>query len=138
MTKHSIVEVIYLHILLKIPDILWIRIIHVDGLACSHYDYNSESVKNEPDILDNEDLYAPMSAATLSLSERITSEMKLGVFRLTIIAGKDATHFFVPIGTGEKWFLSFAVAGHPSIDNIIAYFENRNFLAEIEPDLKTK
>jgi predicted regulator of Ras-like GTPase activity (Roadblock/LC7/MglB family) len=117
------------------PDLRWIRIVSVDGWSNPDYNYD-RGIKRDTALDIEEDHFSSTSAASLSLGERISQMMGLGDLQCTVVAGLNATYFLLPIGDAEHWVLSFAINGHPSIDKVLDYFKERNFLAEIEPLLK--
>jgi predicted regulator of Ras-like GTPase activity (Roadblock/LC7/MglB family) len=128
-TIHHELDQITLHI----PDVRWIRIISIDGLAHPMYRFDADLVKPETDEDSEEDRLGPMSAASLSLSERIASEFDLGKSSFVVISGEAGTHILLPNGDGTEWCISFVVKGHPPIDQTIKYFKDRAYLAHIIP-----
>jgi predicted regulator of Ras-like GTPase activity (Roadblock/LC7/MglB family) len=121
------------HIVQAFPDVLWIRVVSVDGLDQPAGYYDSAGIKAEIELDPEGDLYAPMTAASLSLSERIASEMKLGKQPFAVIAGRQGVHLVLPVGDGAKWVMSLGFKGQPAIDPILQYFKNLDYLAHLIP-----
>jgi predicted regulator of Ras-like GTPase activity (Roadblock/LC7/MglB family) len=117
-----------------IPDILWLRIISVDGVVHPAYRYDAGSIKRgNTDLEREEDRKSAMTAAGFSLSARISYELRLGESRFSIVAGRQGISFLLPVGDGADWLLAFVVRGQPAIDPIIQYFRDRDYLASIAP-----
>lgn len=123
-------------IMLHIPGIRWIRITTLDGWAHPVYHFDTNPLRRDTLIAHDEDRVGPYTAATLSWSGRVASELMLGNTHFVVNSGQEATHFVLPIDDGAKWVISFAVNGQPAIDGIIQYFRERDFLAAIVPFLK--
>jgi predicted regulator of Ras-like GTPase activity (Roadblock/LC7/MglB family) len=93
----------------KLPVLSWVGVISVDGLTEGFY--------SKTDRIE-EDRVGAMSAASISLSERISSELGLGTSRFTLIDGQDGTVF--TIGLSDDRVLMFALEQCPSIDTVIS------------------
>lgn len=128
-TKYQHVQDEIYKVTSQIPDVRTYRIVSVDGVIHTFNYVNSGS----PYEVREEDRLAPMSAATLSLSERIVGELGLREFKFTVMAGLRGMYFNVPIGDGAEWCFGLVVKGHPSIDHIIKCFEESNYLEAILP-----
>jgi hypothetical protein len=114
------------------PKLMWIRIMTLETLAIPVYDYDAVDLPEELKPDDEGDKLAPYSTASLSLGERISQTLNLGLFQFTVISGVGGTHVFLPIANGEKWCMGLGFKSPISIDKVLDYFRQRNFLAEIE------
>ena len=123
-------------IILSIPDIRWLRFVNVDGVAHPTYRYDADGHRRDTDLDRHEDRKSAMTAAAMSLSERILYELVLGNRQNVVLNGASGTYFLLPIGDGTKWVISFVVIGQPSVDTTIKYFQDRQYLASILPALR--
>ncbi len=120
----------------RIPDLRWIRVVRVDGSG-THltFRFDAGHIKRDTPADIYEDRYSSMTAASLSLNERIAYQLVLGKARYSVIAGEIRTYIFLLIGDGTEWVMSIGVQGNPPIDPIIRYFAERDYLAHIVPHL---
>ena len=133
--KNMVEEAIH-QITQAIPDIRWLRFVRVDGLAHPTYMYHDDGHRHDTEIDREEDRYSAMTAASISLGERILYELVLGTPKSVVLNGEFGTYFMLPLGDGSEWVISFVVKGHPSVDATIKYFQDRQYLASIVPALK--
>jgi predicted regulator of Ras-like GTPase activity (Roadblock/LC7/MglB family) len=133
---NTTVEQEFQEITAAIPDIRWLRIISADGIIHPTARFDAGSVRRDTEIDKEEDRGGPLSAAVMGLSERIMAEMRLGNARYVVMAGDSSTYFLLPIGDGSEWFMGFLVKGQPSVDAILQYFQERDYLASIIPLLR--
>ncbi|MBA3875018.1 MAG: hypothetical protein H0X30_38320 [Anaerolineae bacterium] len=125
-------------ITLFIPDIRWIRFVRVDGIHHPAYIYDAPDYRRD-NIYDQEDYRKPaMSAAAVSMSERISQDLVLGSPRTVVLDGTSATYFLLPVGDGNEWKIAFVVNGHPPVDRTIKYFQDRQYLETLVPFLEAK
>jgi predicted regulator of Ras-like GTPase activity (Roadblock/LC7/MglB family) len=92
----------------NIAQIVSVGLVSVDGLTMGFY---SRSPNAEQDRL------ASMSAASLSLGERITSELGAGQWAFAVTAGDNATIFQMTVG--DEAVLIAIIEGLPSIDQTL-------------------
>jgi predicted regulator of Ras-like GTPase activity (Roadblock/LC7/MglB family) len=93
----------------KLPALSWVGVMSVDGLTEGFY--------SKTDRIE-EDRVSAMSAASISLSERISSELGIGIFRFTVIAAHDGTTFTIEMS--DDRVLMFALVQCPSIDSVLS------------------
>jgi len=117
----------------QISELRWMRIVSVDGLSHPFHRVDSVNIEKESE----EDRIGPISAATLSLAERLAYELGLGNLKFTITVGVSATSISLPLGDGMEWGISISFKDHGSINRILQYFENNSYLAHIVPLLDT-
>jgi predicted regulator of Ras-like GTPase activity (Roadblock/LC7/MglB family) len=113
------------------PNIEWICIINVDGLPHPTARFDAGNVRREAGLDKEEDWDGPMSGAILNVSERIMSVYRLGNLRSVTMAGDSGTYFLLPIGHDSDWLIAFFVKGQASVDAILRYFQERDYLASI-------
>lgn len=112
-----------------------IRCVRVDGLSTHWMSYGvSPSVPEE-------DRIAPMTAAGLSLSERIAQEIGLGRFTFTAIMGENLSYVLLNDAfsrDGVSYVMVLLLEGNPPIDPIRAYFEESSVLADIQSSVDSQ
>lgn len=108
-TKYQLLHTELIQFAAKIPDLLWVGVISIDGLTEG---FVSKTATME------EDRVAAMSAATISMSERISSELGMGVMRFVVTMGSQGVIFSAALG--EEEVLMFAVDQCASVDRILA------------------
>jgi predicted regulator of Ras-like GTPase activity (Roadblock/LC7/MglB family) len=106
----------------RIPEILSVALIRIDGLKLGFYSKISpvRSIENK-----EEDRLGPLGAMILSLSERSTNELGGGEWEFSVIVGKQAK--------------IFQLAVNPEIDEetvLIAITEHESLIDAILPELK--
>jgi hypothetical protein len=132
------IETEYLELHKAFPNLLWIRICDTNGFQNSAYDFDTVKLPAslKAAMAENEDIIAPSTYASLSLGERISEFLSLGKFRFTVISGLNNSHLLLPIGEGEKYVMNLGFEAPVSMDKVFQYFENKAFLAAIEPILE--
>jgi predicted regulator of Ras-like GTPase activity (Roadblock/LC7/MglB family) len=91
----------------KLEGIYWIAILTWDGLTVACHD---------PQGLD-EDRISAMNAATMTLGERISSELQGGPMDYVIVKGQTGTQ--LTIGINEEYVLGFGIKNVSSIDTTL-------------------
>jgi len=123
-------------ITLFIPDIRWIRFVSIDGLVNKTYLYDAPNYRRDNMYDQDDDRKPAMTAAAMSISERITRDLVLGDPRIVVLGGTSATYFLFPIGEESGWMIAFVVNGHPPVDRTIKYFQDRRYLEKLIPFLE--
>jgi predicted regulator of Ras-like GTPase activity (Roadblock/LC7/MglB family) len=116
----------------RMPDIRWIGLIATDGFGIGHYNKNHYTQapiftreivtpSGERILIEEEheegDRVTPMTAATLSLSERISQEVGTGEWEFTVIAGKRAKK--IALSINQETGLVAVVEPSMSIDAML-------------------
>jgi hypothetical protein len=132
------IEAVYLDLQKAFPNLLWIRICSTDGLTNTNYNFDTVKLPTslKAAVDENEDIIEPSTYASLSLGERISEILSLGKFRFTVISGLNNSHLLLPIGTGKNYVMNLGFEAPVSMDKVFQYFENKAFLAAIEPILE--
>lgn len=113
-----------------IPGVRWIRILHTRGTTHPKYRFDAAYLKRDKH---KDDSWGPISTAVLSISERTLSELNQGDIQFTVVYGENGALFFLRIGKGQTWFLTFMVHGEVSVDQTIRYFRDRDYLDHFVP-----
>ncbi|GAB5494624.1 MAG: hypothetical protein Phog2KO_48390 [Phototrophicaceae bacterium] len=136
LTRYQKIYEILYQVVKQIPNIKWIHLISADsyrlvGISGLFYDTNNNI---SPDIHFNtkEDLIAPLAAAPFSIMERVVENLSLGQARFSIISGTTAMNLIMIVGSKYEYVLTMYIEGHPSLDMVMNYFADRDYLAEIE------
>ena len=109
----------------QIKNIRWIGVFTVDGLTHSYVVMDAAHAMEE-------DRVTAMTAANLSLGERISSELNLGgEVSYTVIAGSEASFFNLAIGDSDMYRLCLSISGSPPVDEIIDLLKNNESLEMI-------
>ena len=97
------------------PQPMAAAIITIDGLSIAAY-----PIYGDNDIRREEDRVSGMSAAMLSLGERISDVLLLGQMRETIIRGDDG--IVIQLNSGE-WVLTAKFKGIVALDSVLSQLQ---------------
>lgn len=103
-----------------IPTIFYMVIVTADGLSTTKWTPD-DAMPSQKSI--EEDRYMAMSAAHLSLGERVSKEVGCGDYQLSMIRGNIGTIFQFMID--DKYVLSLGMREVKSIDALLATVKNR-------------
>jgi predicted regulator of Ras-like GTPase activity (Roadblock/LC7/MglB family) len=116
----------------RVPEILWVGLITIDGLRIGYYSsrrYYGDPVATLAILNESghsvggeaEDRISAMSAATASLSYRISAEIGVGDWEFSVVVGKHAKEFVVKVD--DDTMLVTIVERVGSIDAILTELE---------------
>lgn len=98
------------HIASELSGVQWVSLITTDGLTIDAYSIDIQSGET---IL-SDDRISAMSAAMLSLGERIAKELNDGKYQYTVIAGTDGVS--IVIALNHKYLLGVGLGKDISLD----------------------
>lgn len=95
------------HIAMKLSNARWVALVKCNGLLYSIFPSHSEI---------GEDRISAMSAAMMSLGERIARELKDGEFQYTLIAGADGMTLM--LGLSQDYVLTIGLSRDISVSTV--------------------